>query len=59
MKLFGKKQWLLGIFGLISGLLLSGYVLKNQFGEINYWLLGLTGLVGLLMIVIISRFANK
>ena len=59
MKLFGKKQWILSIIGLIGGLILASYVLKNKYGEINYWIIGLTGLIGLFLIIFISNYANK
>ena len=59
MKLFGKRQWILSIIGLIGGLLLTGYMLKVKFGEINFWIIGLTGLIGLLIIIFINRYANR
>jgi hypothetical protein len=59
MKLFGKRQWILSIFGLISGLVLGGYILKYHDGVINFWIIGLTGLMGLSIIILIGRYANK
>jgi len=59
MKLFGKRQWIYSSFGLIGGLILGGYVMKTQYGEINYWIIGLTALIGIAMIILIGRYANK
>jgi hypothetical protein len=59
MKLFGKRQLILCIIGLTVGLILAGYVMKMKSGEINYWIIGLTGLIGLLIFVFIGRYANK
>ncbi len=59
MKLFGKRQLILCIIALTGGLILGGYVMKMKYGEINYWIIGLTGLIGLLIFVLIGRYANK
>lgn len=59
MKLFGKKQLILCIIGLIGGLILAGYVMKLKYGEINYWIIGITGLIGLLIFNLLKRYANK
>ena len=58
MKLFGKRQWILSIIGLTGGLILVSYILKIKYGEINYWIIGLTGFIGLLLIIVISNYAN-
>lgn len=59
MKLFGIRQWIFSVIGLIGGLILGGYVLKTQYGEINYWIIGLIAFIGLAMIIFIGRYANK
>jgi hypothetical protein len=59
MKLFGKKQWILSISSFIIGLIFTGYILKVKFGEVNIWIVGLTGLIGLLIIIFVGRYANK
>jgi hypothetical protein len=59
MKLFGKRQWILCIIGLIGGLILAGYVMKLKYGEISYWIIGITGLIGLLIFALLSKYANK
>jgi cytochrome b subunit of formate dehydrogenase len=59
MKLFGKKQWIISIIGLIGGLILSGIVLNLYFGEIKYWIIITTGLIGVLVMFTVGRYANK
>jgi len=59
MRLFGKKQLILCIFALICGLILSGYLMKVKYGEINYWIIGFTGLIVLLIIIFLGRYSNK
>jgi hypothetical protein len=59
MKLFGEKQWIISIIGLIGGLILTVKVLNLYFGEFKYWIVILTGLIGLLIIFVVSRYANK
>ncbi len=59
MKLFGKKQCIISIIGLIGGLILTGIILNLYFGEIKYWILITTGLIGLLITFIVGRYSNK
>ena len=59
MQLFGKKQWILSVIGLTGGLIIASYVLKTKYGEINYWIIGFTGLIGLIIITFISNYANR
>lgn len=59
MKLFGKRQLILCIIGLIGGLILAGYLLKVQYGVINYWVIVIIGMIGLLILILIARYANK
>ena len=59
MKLFGKRQWIISIIGLIGGLILSFIIIKIYFGEIKNWIVILTGLIGLLIIITVSKYANK
>ena len=59
MKLCGKRQWTISMSGLVGGLLLSGYMMKTQDGVINFWVIGLTGLMCFLIIFFMCRYANK
>jgi len=59
MKLFGKRQFILCVIGLIGGLILAGYVMKIKYGDTNYWIIGITGLVVLLIFILMGRYANK
>jgi hypothetical protein len=59
MKLVSKRQWAISIIGLIGGLILTSILLKLYFGEIKYWIVILTGLIGLLITFTVSRYANK
>ena len=45
--------------GLVGGLILTAILLKLYYGEINYWILLITGLIGLIITVLTSRYANK
>jgi hypothetical protein len=58
MKLFGKRQWILSSIALLCGLGLTGYLLKMLYGEIRIPILIITGFIGLLIIVIIGRYAK-
>jgi len=59
MKLFGQRQWIISIIGLVGGLLLSTYVLKMKYGEINPWIIISLGIIGLLILITFSKYANK
>lgn len=59
MKIFGKKEWRISIISLVGGLILTAILLKLYFGEIKYWILIITGLIGLLITTIVDRYANK
>jgi hypothetical protein len=59
MKLFGQRQWIISIIGLVGGLLLSSYVLKMKYGEINPWIIISVGIIGLLILITLSKYANK
>ena len=59
MKLFGKKQWILSIIGLIGGLILTAILLKLYFSEIKYWILIITGFVGFIITILVRSYANK
>jgi hypothetical protein len=59
MKLFGKRQWILSIVGLICGLGLAGYVLKLKYGQVQIPVLIITGFIMIIMILLIRRYGNK
>jgi hypothetical protein len=59
MKLFRKREWIFSIIGLIGGLILTGYMMKAKYGVINLWIIGLTVLIGLIIIVLVGTYANK
>jgi hypothetical protein len=59
MKLCGKKQWILIIVSLVAGLILTAILLKLYFNEIEYWILIVTGFVGLIIAFLVCRYANK
>jgi hypothetical protein len=59
MKLFGKRQWILSMTALLCGLGLTGYLLNVIYGEIKISILLITGFIGLLIIIILRKYANK
>lgn len=59
MKLFGKRQWTISLIGLVGGLILSAMILKVKYGEINYIIVGLTGIIGMSILLIIRNIANR
>lgn len=59
MRLFGRRQWILSIIGLVGGMFLSSYVLKMRYGVINFWIIGLVGIIGLIVILAFSKYADK
>jgi hypothetical protein len=59
MKLIERKQKIYIAIGLVGGLILTAVLLKLYYGEINYWILLITGLIGLIITILTSRYANK
>jgi hypothetical protein len=59
MKLLNKRYWILSIFALLCGLGLAGYLLKVQYGVIRMHILIITGFIGLLIILLVGKYANK
>jgi hypothetical protein len=59
MKLFGKRELKISMTGLVTGLIITAFLLREKTGEINYLILAGVGLFGLLTILTIGFYANK
>lgn len=61
-KIEKKKLITIGL-GIIGGLLMTAFLLKIRYGEINYWILLITGIFGLILtvgtILIVKRKSNE
>jgi hypothetical protein len=59
MKLFGKREFIISLTGLGAGLIITAFILREKYGEINYLILAAVGLFGLLTIWTVGFYANK
>jgi len=59
MKLFEKKHWIIYLLSLCLGLIFTAFVQKLYFGEIYFWVLLLTGFIGIAIGFLVSRHANN
>ena len=49
MKLLEKKQLITILIAIIGGLIMTTILLKIKYGEVNYWILLITGLICLII----------
>lgn len=59
MKRIELKQKIYITIGLVGGLIFTAILLKLYYGAIHYWILLATGLIGLIITILVSRYANK
>lgn len=59
MKLVEKKQLITILIAIIGGLILTTILLKIKYGEVNYWILLITGLMGLIITIGTILYVKK